>query len=604
MNEPLQKLAELLGIPGKLHHYETAAEWKYYGAADISRLAAPDGLAAFEALLSGLRSAYGDALSLSLKNAGWIAFEMNAAKPNEPLDDLRQEIEAGSTLTLDVKLDKAMLAARRNFTDPAVVTRLFLFTEAVVDALSVPLTELDAELFRNVPPGHKLVILADSDDINLDGPWLAIVGGTAMPSWRNAIAQPRDEPPILARARVTTNWVQFELNRVTPLHLTVDIKQAADGDPIAAALHAQLLACSAVYLAQRTTWDAAARVWTCTFAADRQEAEVRLDAPATPRKADWEAARTLGELAGWTYESERLDDRFIVLQHTFVDTLQHNSAGTNGSEILRLAADLSKRVHWGWESFVSGQLKKYIEQVKTLEETVSATAKDYNEQVGVLAASVIANMLAAVGVILGSFLAALFKSPFEAYAFRFGTIVYAIYLLVFPMAIGLTATWQRFRKSRETFEARRKSFAQRLREEPVNDITKLILGQSESWFRKWYAASITAYVMVAVVLALAIVYVPPAIKRWRGNPDDFVLRTASRNQPVNGAVTVRGEHFDKEKDIIVTLGQATYTNAADPATLKVFGTTALSFTPQKSDLGASTVTVQQGAAGPKSIAIR
>jgi hypothetical protein len=242
--------------------------------------------------------------------------------------------------------------------------------------------------------------------------------------------------------------------------------------------------------------------------------------------------------------------------------------------------------------------------VKALEETVAATAKDYNEQVGVLAASVIASMLAAVGVILGSFLAALFKSPFEAYAFRFGTIVYTIYLLVFPMGVGLTATWQRFRKSKETFEARRRSFAQRLREDPVREITEPVLGKSESWFRKWYAASVAAYAIVAVALAAAIILVPPAIESWSRKPDDFVLKSASRNQPVNGAVKIRGEHFDKEKDIVVTLGHGTFTNAADPATLKVLGTTALCFTPSKSDLGAATVTVRQGAAGSKSVLLR
>ena len=75
---------------------------------------------------------------------------------------------------------------------------------------------------------------------------------------------------------------------------------------------------------------------------------------------------TLGELARWTYETDRLDDRLIVLQRTFVDALQNNSADTNGTEILRRAAELSKRVHWGWEAFIGGELKKYIEQVKTL----------------------------------------------------------------------------------------------------------------------------------------------------------------------------------------------------------------------------------------------
>jgi hypothetical protein len=376
MTDLLQKLAELLGIPGALHRYENADEWKYYGDADTSRLATADGFAAFRALLSELRKDYGDALSLSLKSATWTEFEMNAAKPKEPLDDLRKAIDDASTLTLDVKINKAALAAQRGLADPDVVTRLFLFSEPLVRALSIPLTDLDAELFKNVPAGRKLIILVDSHDIYVDGPWLAIVGGKAMTQWRNAIGQqPPEEPPILALARVTTNWVQFDLSRLTPLHLTVELNHAADADPIVAALLRQLFVCSAVYLAHRSTWDAAARVLTCTFAADRQETDVMLTAPATPGKVEWEAARTLAELVRWGYETDRLDDRLIVLQRTFVDALQNNSADTNATEILRLAAELSKRVRWGWEAFIGGELKKYIESKRQQRTTTSRLAR-------------------------------------------------------------------------------------------------------------------------------------------------------------------------------------------------------------------------------------
>jgi len=595
VNEPLQKLATLFGIRGDLHVYETAGEWKYYGDADTSHISGDKGLAAFSELLDELKTHYGDALSLSLKSGSWTEFETNAAAPDNALDDLRAAIDSGSTLTLDVKIDKAALAPHWQLTDPAVTTRLFFFAPALVRELSVPLQQLDTELFRNVPAGQKVVILLTSHDIYADGERLAIIGGNAMSQWRNAIA-PSAEPPLLAIAHVRTNWVQFDLNRLTPLHLLVNVKQANDGDPIIAALHAQLFLCSMIYLAHRTMWDGAA--WTCTFAADRQETDVRMQALTTPNATEWASVQTLAELVRWGYVTDRIDDRLIVLQRTFVEALQDNSADTNAAEVLRLAAELAKRVRWGWEAFVAGELKKYVEQMKALEETVAATAKDYNEQVGTLATTVITNMLGAVGVILGSFLAAIFKLPFEDYAFRFGMIIYVIYLLVFPMAMGLTATWQRFVKSRETFRARKESFAKRLREEPVTAITRSILGRSENWFLRWYVVSLALYVAVIGVLIAAIVVVPSEIKSWN---DQFVLKSAWRNQPVTGTVTIRGERFDKDKDIVVTLGPATFTNATDPQTLKVHGSTALTFTPQKNDLVAPIVTVRQGAAVPRSI---
>ena len=596
MNEPLESLARLLKIPGELHLHETAGKWAYYGEAGTSRLADPNTFAAFEALLPELREHYGDALFLSLKHDRYTEFTLTAEPPD--LRDLRKAIANGSTLTLDVKIDKTTVAAQRGLTDPSVATRLFFYAEALVSALSVPLIDLEEELFEDVLPGQKLILLVDSDDILLDGEWLAIVGGTFIPQWRNAIRNPQDEPAMLELAQRKVNWIDFDLHRLTPLHLMVTVKSAPAGDPILAALHDALFLCSVLYLARRSTWDAANQTWTCTFAADRQETDVRL---APPQKAGAAAADAMGEMVRWAYETDRADDRLIVVQQTVVDALQNNSAETNGTEIVHLAAELFLRAKRGWEAFIRGELKKYIEQVKALEETVAMTAKDYNEQVGALAATLIANVLAAVGVVLGSFLVAIFKSPFDANVFRFGTAVYVIYLMVFPIGIGLLATWQRFQRSTRTFAARKESFKQRIPGTQVDEITTSMLGESESWFRKWYAGSFVAYCVVVIVLAAAIVAVPPLIRCWNGNPDDFTLTSVELDRPIPGAVTLRGANFDRKKDIVVTAGRAVFTNAANPPTLAVYGDSALVFTPQQSELAPRTVTVRQGAIGPKAI---
>jgi hypothetical protein len=475
---------------------------------------------------------------------------------------------------------------------------LYFYQEALVRALSVPLLDLDKQLFQNVDPGRKLIILLLSHDIELDGSLLAIIGGKARDHWRDAISVPVAEPPMLGYAYRNVTWVKRGLERLTPLHLRVEVNQAADRDPVVSALHAQLFVCSAVYLAQRS--ETKGDVWTCTFAADRQETSVTIDAPAMPSKKGWEAARWLGDLACWAYEIERdVDDRLVVVQHTVVDALKNNSDAKNSTELLSLSESLWKRARWGWEAFIGGQLKKYFEQVKALEEAVAATAKDFDEQVSALTKTLTENMLAAVAVVVGSFLAGILKTPFEESAFIVGTSVYAAYLAFFPMLVGLTSTWGRFKNTQANFETRRKSFAQRLGKDQVGDIVKPVLERSEPAFRRWYKRTITVYAAVLVILIVGIVVVP----RVTGNPDDFTLKTATPNQPVSGVVTIRGECFDKNKDIIVTLGRATFTNAADSPTLRVYGTTALTFTPDKSDLAAKAITVRQGSAGPKPISL-
>lgn len=608
---PLEELVKLLGIPGESHQHESPDVWRFTGDVDSRRLAEPAAFETFVGLLPQLRKKYGAAVTLRLRVRNWPVLELDRDHEEPELDGLHDAIAAGSALTLDLKIVKNDLLVHWNLTDASILTRLFLFPQALARALSIPLTELDQggnALFKDAIPGQKLVILVPAHDIELDGDSLAILGGEAVSRWRESILATTAAEratwlaSISALAHKHLKWVHFELVHLTPLHLNVRWKKdAADGDPIASALHAQLLVCSVLYLAGRSTRNATSGRWTATFASDRQETDAEIGGPAGASKKDWEASCTLAELAAWTYAVDRdADDRLIVVQRVILSALQNNTAALNGTELVRLAGELSKRIQWGWESFIGGRLEKYFSQVKELEETVESTTHGYTEQVQALTKAAIDNMLAAVAVIVGSFIAAMFKSPFQGYAFRFGTGAYATYLLLFPMTMGLRATWERFQKSRESFETRRRSFATRLTVEQVQAIVEPAVADSERWFKRWYWTTVAGYVAVLSVLVVAIVVVPGFIRSWG---DAFTLQAVVVHQPASGVVplTVRGENFDKDKEIVVTLGRATFTNTTDPASLKVHGSTVLAFSPRQEDLANRTLTVRQGTAGPKTI---
>lgn len=596
---PLEELAAFFKLGDKLHVFEDTHQWSFNGEIDAGALR--NSFGPFEKLVGRLYTAYGDALSLKLKSELTDEFALTSATP----DFARLQTciaDDDSPLTLDVQLDKPKLAAKLNLVDPAVATRLFLYREALVRTLEVSLTDLDRTLFDGVGELQKLILFVASDDVRLDGDYLAVIGGAEMNQWRSAIA-PASESPMLECAPDKVNWSAFRLRRLTPRHLDLKVTRAAEGDSIAAALFAQLFVCSLVYIAHRSEWEAG---WLFTFSSERQQTEVAVGKRSLTSAVEWRGARTLAGTARWVYEKDDdIDDRLAVVQYTVIDALKNNAAETNGIEILRLAAELEKRTRWGWEAFVAGELKKFIEQVKALEDAVAATAKDYDEQVSALTKSLTENMLAAVAFVVGSFIAAIMKTPFEAYAFIVGTSVFAVYLGLVPMRLGLRATRERFATTKANFEKRKASFAQRLLNGPVNAIVDPVIGPSEKSFSEWYARTAKIYKFVlALLIAAMIVAVPIAIYVSSGDPDDFTLTAATRNQPVQGAVTIRGDGFDRKKDIVVTLGRGVFTNAVEVPTLRVYGTSALVFTPQASDLAAKNVTVRQGRVGPKGIAVR
>jgi hypothetical protein len=584
MIEPADELTELIGVRAA----EDERAWLCAGAIDVQHFAS--NLTAFEALVPRLSAAYGDALSLRILEGDFPHFTIGG----HDFDDLRSAVADQSPLRIDAKLDKSQLAFNLHLTAPNVTTRLFLDRQALVSVLSVPLAQLDTDLFAGVPPGGKLVIILLTDDIDLRGDYLAITSRT---KWSGATSAAGTEPTMHARAARQVHWSGAGPKRLTPAHLLV-AGDVADGDAVATALYAQLFVLSLMYVAQRT--EDKGGTSTCTFAAERQEVEVVAGAVSTPSMVEWSAARRVAALASWIYALENeVEDRFVVVQHTVVDMLQHNSAGTTAAEVLRLADSLTKRAQWAWEAFVGGHLKKYFDQLKALEEAVAATAKDYGEQVSTMTSSLSANVLAAVAVVVGSFLAGLLKTPFADDVFIAGTSLYAVYWLLFPLVLGLGSAKGRFNNTRTNFNTRRANFEERLGKDQVRDIVEPVLAASEPRFHWWFRCTLLIYVAIFLLLVVAILVVPS----MTANPDDFMVNAVTVNDPVPGTVTIRGAHFDKRKAIVVTAGRGTFTNVTSPPTLHVYDTTTLTFTPDKEDLGAKIVTIRQGSAGPRTMPV-
>jgi len=217
------------------------------------------------------------------------------------------------------------------------------------------------------------------------------------------------------------------------------------------------------------------------------------------------------------------------------------------------------------------------------------------------------SLLAAVGVVVGSFIAAILKSPFEAYIFWFGTGIYLGYLIVFPICVGLISAWQRFKDSQKAFQKRAVVFGKRLSPEEVTEIVSSTVKNSEGRFKKWFSATVVLYVVVVLLVLVAMVKVPREIRKWT---DNFELTSVSYDEPANSDVVplvIRGQNFDKDKEIAVSIGESKFTNT-DGQTLKVHGSTVLRLSPQQSDLATQSkdsgfILVRQGSAEPQRLSL-
>jgi hypothetical protein len=509
---PLEKLAALLGIGEEvLPRGESPLAFSYTDQRfPASKLPRDDG--EFARALTELRTTYGPAVSFSLSFGEWPLLDLGN---NRGLEALRASEE--EHFVLDLRIGKSELLKHWNLVDPNIDVRLFFFPEALERALLVPLRQLDES-----DTGRRIVYLIPDVAIDLEGRYVAILGGAATARWNTPPPASGERTLMVARARETDKlkWVGFDLQRLTPLQLDA---AGQDRPPIAGALYAQLLVCSLLYLAGRSM--RSADLWSITFATDKSAATIELGDASAVRAAmrdRWEAARTLAHRAAWVYEDERrVGDRLTIVQHAFAGVLRDSPSL---EELLAQCGEIDKRIQGGWDTFLNGELDKYLAHIKELEATVDATTKGYSEQVQSLTKSLTDSMVAAVAVVIASFIAAMFKTPFDPYVFQFGSAIYAVYLFIFPLCIGLTAAWQRFEDSRITFQQRKRDYGKRLTERWVEQQVGDTVGKRERWFLGWLAATAACYLAVIALLVFGIFAVPAHVRQGKAPPPPLHLR--------------------------------------------------------------------------------
>jgi hypothetical protein len=485
---------------------------------EAAKLTSPQRLEELAGALQAAKAHYGPALTFRLEVGGSVLLDLGAA-----IDDFYEKLEDIQYLEVYLKVEKAALLSHWNLTDPAVATCLYLFPEVLQRALTEPLTDLDDGPKALFADSEKLVIFVPARNVALEGDLLAIVGGDALERPRNSTSPNADAvKAVYTKARGELKWIHFELKRLTPLHLKID-GTASQGDDIAAAVYGQLLICSLLYTANQS-WSSKSG-WESTFAS--QTSAVKIEIPDAKTIGEMLRAESADDLSSpakviadkvtWIYEDlSQAADRLTVAQNAIVEALEDSDSSTACRLLIRRAADITNRIDWAWQAFISGKLQTYFGQVKQLIETIDSTTKSYNEQVQTFTKTLIDNMLAAVAVIVGSFIAAMFKSPFQSSVFLFGTGAYVLYLLIFPIGVGLSSTWQRFCESRKDFRNRILYFSRGVPSEQVKVIVGSTVDDRERWFERWFAVTTALYLTAALCLLVVAVLVTAAIVVRRG----------------------------------------------------------------------------------------
>jgi hypothetical protein len=168
-------------------------------------------------------------------------------------------------------------------------------------------------------------------------------------------------------------------------------------------------------------------------------------------------------------------------------------------------------IDWHWKAFVEGKVGEYLDLVKDVEDAVGDTVTAFSDRAAASMKTVGDTMLAAVAVIIASFIASAFKDPFNATLFRFGLRAYSLYVITFPGLLGLSASHYAMRSALHTFTSRIARFKETLHPDKIDAVVGTRVADAERGYYRWLAAVAIIYMVVAFAGWQASTRVPQVI---------------------------------------------------------------------------------------------
>jgi hypothetical protein len=513
---PLADLCALLGIAtGRLAAVEGGDVLSHAFPVDAADAARIDSSA-----VHAFAEQFGDAASVEVRTGDLTEVILGPATTDAEIAAFTARAVAGGPYEAVVTVDKARLGRRLAGDRARRSVRLFLFGEALRRALSRGITRFETEIWPDAP--EPLVIAVLDTDCRLVGPHLAIIGGTSLPVVADVAskgAPTLDFDALIAGRERHVGWDTRWARALTPWYfeLTGDC-----ADPhLAGLLRAQLVKLAVLFTCDR----ARAHPGTVPPAEIRAEYRGREHVAVVPiderNEVDADNAQTAAVLRAvdWSYrrhgggEPDWVSDRLPFVQTRLAQALEPHPETDRLATLVRSMPYLLEGIEWHWKAFIEGKVSEYLTQVQQVESVAAETATTFADRTSALVKALAETILAAVAVLIGSFIAAAFKEPFNATLFRIGVRTYAVYVLLFPGALGLLVAHHSLRAARTGFDSRISRFKEILYTDKVDEIVGERVTNAQRAFYRWLFAVAALYVLIAAAAWVSGNAVPDRLNR-------------------------------------------------------------------------------------------
>jgi hypothetical protein len=310
-------------------------------------------------------------------------------------------------------------------------------------------------------------------------------------------------PQTLFAARAEkVNWEKAWLTFLTPLHLQMEDRCAND-DPAARLLRLHRINLAILFTADRVQ-EMAAGSLQAVYQTPEMAVAVRLADPRAENSVvDAASTNALAGIAVGLYDGSFKDK---LVRSTLGASLKVvENPDQRFERLARRGVVLLEEIQISSLLFQRQELDQFIGQVQALEDYVAETVQAFSDQAAEMIKSLSETMLAAVAVLLGSFVGALLKEDFDSRILVIGAALYLLYLVAFPLSYNMGQRKDSYQALAAQFEARRRLFDRRLYREKVDGIVGDHIDCVMKRFEYWFRRTLLTYWLVAGLLMLFIV---------------------------------------------------------------------------------------------------
>ncbi|HEY0068421.1 MAG TPA: hypothetical protein VGE04_00480 [Chloroflexia bacterium] len=530
---PLLQFVQRLGLPqSNWSHFETISVLSF--TVKVPKQAAS---ALTPTDFNALKQVYGPALKTLVFAAEDEPGALPALELNEEIDDsrlarFRNEISKFDPY-LQFVLDKDMLTQQLFPSIPSHHRILFyFFPEALERLLSNRFDDLEDQLWP-AADSCKVILLIPSNKILIDGDHLAIIGGTHLDSLANLTSS---MSPDISRTkgmfdycRTHLIWRKDWVERLTPLHFDVTVSDSGD-TKIVQLLQIHLATLVILYTAQLTA-EAKGHL-VSTYVGSQYTANIIVPTVEEALlKRLPETSEHLLNVLNAVYDPiwlERGRGLLPIVQSVVSERLQPTPPEDAFEVFVGFAETLESSIELQWQAIFENKLTAYFAQVKALEEHIASTVSSISQQITDMVKGLSDTMLAAVAVIVGTFIADLFTDEFNAQLFSVGLLVYGTYVLIFPLSYNMLARCSNFKALISDYKKRRDNFKSQMTDGKISTIEGGRIQDRKNSFTRWFWATVATYLIVVVLSYFAGI---SALE-----PNNFVVSiTSSASSPPTAA---------------------------------------------------------------------